>query len=349
MADEKATRGAPSQRPLSLVIKNGRRTPDEAAEQRLSTFERLHLENEARLEALGNGTDTRGFITRTLVQTTLPYREPKVEDHPNGFARRFQSFSLIIQAGSYTKTVEKVKGGRAVMETETHSYGFPYGSTPRLIVAWLCSEAMRQQSRIITLTDSQASFMRAIGMKNSTGGVRGTNTLLKDAMQRLFTARIITTSDRDAQKWRNGQFTIADDVELDDAIPWWAEDASTDRAPAWSSQINLSEKFYRDIVRSAVPVDLHVLKALHKSPMAMDIYSFLTWVNAFIEKPMELSWEGMAAQFGTSAQATRSFKQKWLEALAKVQVFYQPKVQVERTKLVILPSAPDVPKVKSKG
>ena len=191
--------------------------------------------------------------------------------------------------------------------------------------------------------------MRAIGMKNSTGGVRGTNTLLKDAMQRLFTARIITTSDRDAQKWRNGQFTIADDVELDDAIPWWAEDASTDRAPAWSSQINLSEKFYRDIVRSAVPVDLHVLKALHKSPMAMDIYSFMTWVNAFIEKPMELSWEGMAAQFGTSAQATRSFKQKWLEALAEVQVFYQPQVQIERTKLIILPSAPDVPKLQRKG
>jgi hypothetical protein len=35
--------------------------------------------------------------------------------------------------------------------------------------------------------------------------------------------------------------------------------------------------------------------------------------------------------------------------LTKVQVFYQPQVQIERTKLVILPSAPDVPKLERKG
>jgi hypothetical protein len=211
-------------------------------------------------------------------------------------------------------------------------------------VALLCSEALRQRSRHIKLADTRTDFMRAIGMKNNTGGIRGTGTLLKDAMQRLFSARIIATTAKESKQWRNSNFSRAEDSDIE-TIPWWGTRAgAANQGTLWASEILLSQRFYDDIVRSAVPVDLHVLTTLHKSPMAMDIYSFLTWVNAFIERPMELSWEGMAMQFGTSSQTLSSFKQRWLDAFKKVSIFYEPIIKVERSKLIIVPSATHIPK-----
>lgn len=316
-----------------------------AESRRVQTQKRLLLEHEQNLASVAPpGKNNLGFLSRTLVMTSLPYREPDVLKHPNGYARRFQSFSLIIQAGSYTKLESTVRNGKTIQEPVTLSYGFPYGSIPRLILAWLCSEAKIRKSPHIRLADSRAEFMRAIGMTRDTGGVRGTGTLLKDAMQRLFSARIISTTDKEAQKWKSTSFSIAESSDIE-TFPWWSG-KSDGQGSLWSTEVTLSQSFYEDILRSSVPVDMDVLRTLHKSPLSMDIYAFLTWVNAFITNPMELSWEGMAMQFGTNTKALSSFKQRWLEAYQRMSVFYAPPIKVQRNSLIIIPSNPHIEKRK---
>ena len=45
----------------------------------------------------------------------------------------------------------------------------PYGNFPRLILAWLCTEAVRTQSRVLVLGRSLAKFMKALGSTAAVG------------------------------------------------------------------------------------------------------------------------------------------------------------------------------------
>ena len=45
----------------------------------------------------------------------------------------------------------------------------PFGNFPRLILAWLCTEAVRTQSRELVLGRSLAKFMRELGIYSSGG------------------------------------------------------------------------------------------------------------------------------------------------------------------------------------
>ena len=60
---------------------------------------------------------------------------------------------------------------------------FSFGNLPRLILAWLCSEAVRTQSRVIVLGPSLAKFMKTLGVYTTSGE---TQTRLRNQMKRLF-------------------------------------------------------------------------------------------------------------------------------------------------------------------
>ena len=48
----------------------------------------------------------------------------------------------------------------------------PYGNLPRLLLAWVCTEAVRTQRRELILGDSLSAFMRSVGVYNGGGAVR---------------------------------------------------------------------------------------------------------------------------------------------------------------------------------
>ena len=45
----------------------------------------------------------------------------------------------------------------------------PFGNLPRLILAWVCSEAVRTQSRVLVLGKSLSDFMRTLDIYSSSG------------------------------------------------------------------------------------------------------------------------------------------------------------------------------------
>ena len=59
----------------------------------------------------------------------------------------------------------------------------PYGNLPRLILAWVSTEAVRTQSRELVLGKSLSEFMRTLGIYNSGGNPQ---TRLRNQMKRLF-------------------------------------------------------------------------------------------------------------------------------------------------------------------
>ena len=56
----------------------------------------------------------------------------------------------------------------------------PYGKPPALILAWLCTEAVRTQRRVLVLGASLSKFMRTLGINSTSGGVRGEQTRLRN-------------------------------------------------------------------------------------------------------------------------------------------------------------------------
>ena len=54
----------------------------------------------------------------------------------------------------------------------------PYGNLPRLILAWISTEAVRTQSRVLVLGASLSEFMRTLGMEDRSGSPRGDRTEL---------------------------------------------------------------------------------------------------------------------------------------------------------------------------
>ena len=53
----------------------------------------------------------------------------------------------------------------------------------------------------------------------------------------------------------------------------------------WDSRIELGEKFFHEIIRHPVPLDLNILKAMKRSSLGIDFYLWLTYRTFTVEAP----------------------------------------------------------------
>ena len=261
-----------------------------------------------------------GFMARGLVQATMPHRDTGQSHH----VRRNGDYSLIMAAGS-------------------PDVGLPYGSVPRLMLAWLATEAVRTKERELVLGDTMSMFMRELGLV-PTGGRWGTITRLKDQSHRLFSASIMcryTSTNRDASE----QFFIADSKDL-----WW-HTKEPKQAGLFQSTVKLSERFYNEIVQNPVPVDMRALKSLKQSPMALDIYCWLTYRMSYLKQTTAITWPQLQAQFGAgyadNENGIKNFQRSFTQQLKKVLVVYpEANIDTARGRLILKPSKPHVAKLK---
>jgi hypothetical protein len=275
--------------------------------ERLIT-EALAIEAESAQEA-----GALGFMARAMVQATLPHRKTP----GNEFERRNGAFTLSLMAPA--------------------KIGLPYGSVPRLLLSWLTTEAVRTQSRELELGDSLSAFMRELGLI-PTGGRWGSITRLKDQTRRLFASTVSATYEGEDRHAEMG-YRLADKSLL-----WWdAQDP--DQTALWRSSVTLTDAFYREIIEHPIPIDMRAIKALKQSPMALDIYCWLTYRTSYAKRPTTIPWEALAMQFGADYARTRDFRAAFLVELRRVAVVY-PGANVEPTEagLILRPGTPHIAK-----
>lgn len=255
-----------------------------------------------------------GFMARALVQATLPHRRAE----GNEFTRVNGSYTLSLLAPSHI--------------------GLPYGTIPRLLLSWMTTEAVRTKSRELVLGDSLSGFMAELDMM-ATGGRWGSITRLKGQMTRLFASSVTCTYD-DGQTW-----ALQSVKPVDSALLWWSPKAP-EQAALWKSVITLGEQFYKEIIERPVPIDMRALKALRKSPLALDIYLWLSYRMFYLHSPISIPWAALQGQFGADYTRLRDFKAAFLRELKKVLVVY-PEAKVaaveigaEGGALRLLPSKP---------
>ena len=163
---------------------------------------------------------------------------------------------------------KRVNGPYTLIMTAVGQTGLPFGNLPRLLLAWVCTEAVRTQSRELFLGPSLSGFMRRLDMAPIGGGSRGARTRLLDQMRRLFNAHIQLAYE-DEQVSASINSPVASRTEF-----WWNERKASERL-GWESKIEVGEKFFHEIIRHPVPLDLNTLTALKRSTLGLDLYLWL--------------------------------------------------------------------------
>lgn len=268
--------------------------------------EALAIEAQAAKEA-----GALGYMSRSLVQATLPHKQAK----GNEFTRKNGAFTLSLMAPS--------------------KIGLPYGSIPRILIAWIATEAVKSKNRELILGDSLSQFMEQLGLGRR-GGERGDITRLKNQMQRLFSCYISCTyTDDELAAGRN--LMVADDYKL-----WW-HPKDPNQISLFESTVTLSQRFYDELVNNPVPIDLRALKALKRSPMALDVYCWLTYRMSYLKRPTVIPWEALQMQFGADYSRTRDFKAAFLGEVRKVTTIYrEPNLSDQENGLLLRPSLPHI-------
>lgn len=273
-----------------------------------------------------------GFVGRALVQATLPYREP---DRALPFWGRGMGDAMLIIKPGY-----EVDPAHPHDPTKARSVGYPYGTIPRLLLAWLSTEAVRTKEPRIVLGDTLAEFMNSIGVTAHSGGKNGSITRLREMMKRLFAADMAIVQSGAGQDFRSGKFTVADEMNL-----WWSKQRP-DQAGLWQSTVTLSSRFFNEVTQHPVPVDLRALRALRQSPMSIDLYCWLTYRMFALRKPTTVPWEALRVQFGSGAERDRKFREILKRSLGQVlEVYPHAKVEPTQSGLLLSPSLTSVPRV----
>ena len=282
--------------------------------KKIPALEQLASEAFAQEQEEAKEAGALGFMARALVQATMPHSKPT----ESFFERTNGAFTLTMMAPP--------------------KVGLPYGTIPRLLMAWLTTEAVCWHSRDLILGDSLSDFMRQLGMV-PTGGRWGTITRLREQTRRLFTCSVSCLYE-DQQRQAGIGFTVTDSHIL-----WW-DPKSPEQADLFDSMVRLSERFYEEIIRRPVPIDLRALRSLSKSPLSIDIYVWLTYRMSYLRRETMIPWPALQLQFGANYHLTRQFKAAFLEHLRKViREYPEAKVEALDLGLRLLPSPTHVPRI----
>lgn len=268
--------------------------------------------------ALSDSEPERGYLARALFHTLLPHSDQKARE----WVRQNGNLSLYIQAGPRT--------------------GLPYGSYPRLIFAWMVTEAVRTRTPVLHLGDSLSVFMRALGLL-PTGGRWGTITQLKEQMQRLFSARLAIYRD-DVQ----GRGEKADMLDVAQKWELWWHPHDPEQAALWGSKVELGQSFFNEVVNHPFPIDMRILRAVKRSPLGIDLYTTLTYRVSYMKNATAISWEQLHKQIGadySGDHGLNEFTKAAKRELRKLKVAW-PQLQyaTPRGRLMLYPSEPSVSK-----
>ncbi|MGH9652381.1 MAG: replication protein RepA [Bryobacteraceae bacterium] len=241
-----------------------------------------------------------GFMARMLTLCSLPRTDPGGRLQ---YKRQNGPYKLIMIAGGDNR--------------------LPYGNLPRLLLAWVSTEAVRTQERELILGNSLSSFMRQLGMYSDSGGSRGDRTRLKQQIDRLFNSHVQLIYETQGHK-ATASSAVADQTDL-----WW-DYKKPQQDTLWQSRIRLGEAFFNEIIAHPVPLDMRILKEMRRSSLGLDLYMWLSYKTFSLysqgKKPERLPWERLFMQFGADPTKTddkyviRDFRKDVLRELKKLKL-----------------------------
>ncbi len=166
------------------------------------------------------------------------------------------------------------------------------------------------------------------------GGSSGNIYRFREQMRRLFPVTITCTH-------RSPDLGTAQDARfrLAEGLPLWWNPKCPELAALLETSVTLSSGFFQEITERPVPIDFRTLKAL-RSPLAMDIYCWVTYRMSYLERPSKtIPWRALQSQFGCHYTRTRTFKERFVDKIRQVLVFYpEARLTIRHSGIILRPS-----------
>ena len=258
-----------------------------------------------------------GFMARMLALCSLPRTNPGRRIQ---YKRANGPFTLYMTAG----------GGQRL----------PYGNLPRILLAWVSTEAVQTRSRDLILGRSLTEFMRRLDIFNDSGAMRRR---LRNQMGRLFGTRVeLIYEDKRVQRRAASNITTRSEF-------WW-NPRRPDAPALWDSKIRLGEDFFNEIITNPIPLDMNILKSLKRSSLGMDLYMWLSYRTFTLKKVTALRWRSLYRQFGaqpskaSDRRVVYDFRKDFLRELKKIKEAWPGlRYDTARGVLIIMPSKMPLP------
>ena len=309
-------------------LKVGRRIinlPAVRAAKKANLASRVHRRLIEPIELAEQDNEPRlSFQHTVFCQTGLPYRNPG--DERREWERQQGRVLLHVQAGHVANPATR----------RMLPVGLPWGAKPRLILAHLNAEALRQNSPDIQVESSLSAFVKRVRGFDGGREIR----FFKDQLTRLAAANIrlaLFRSDREAEQI---------ETKIINQFALWLEKDERQRV-LWPSTVRLSLDYFQSLLLHAVPLNEHDLAALAHSALAIDLYCWLAQRlhrvsparSAFIQ------WPALKQQFGPDYGRMSNFKPEFRKALAQVLTRYKAaKVELDECGVRLFNSPPPVTK-----
>lgn len=256
---------------------------------------------------------SHAFISNLMTQVSLPYRRPESKE--------------IVRHGP----------GHLTVTFSTSADCLPYGKYPRLFEMWACTmvktgdECFDPETNTLNLGTTFREFLRLLHIEVGGRQLR----TIKPQLERLF--RCVYTIDNSTSgttEIRN--VSVADRATID----WLAHEPQ--EHALFENTVQLSRKYVDYLRDSPVPVDLSIVAQLN-SPMALDVYWWLTHRYSYLHRRESIAWRRLYDQFG-STQDMKHFKQNFRKAVCDVRrVYPQAKIICGTNYVTLYPSATSVP------
>lgn len=298
----------------------------------------------------------RGCRVPTANEARFLQRAQAIQDvdprdaHSLGYAARLVTIATLPHRAQPGDHYERQNGGYRLIVQAVPGVGLPFGSYPRLLLSWLATEIVRTRRRELELGRSMARFLDELGLSRSGGRAMstsegrgrsaGTIWRLRRQIVRLFGSRFVLHHVSDTGEG-------VEILPVGDRIQLWAGEGSA----TFPSRVTVSEPFYDHVLRGPVPVDLRALRALKRSPLALDLYTWLTH-RAFVQQhggkaATAVPWSGLQGQFGADypldSRGRADFKKAFHLAYRRVQLVYpEARLDDHGDTLIVRPSVPHV-------
>jgi hypothetical protein len=248
-------------------------------------------------EAEAGDADAIAYVHAVLSQIGLP-RSPSKErvwTRSNGGAH------LTILAGGVIERGQRVE------------QPLPQGPYARLIMADICTYAVRYKTPVVPMEASVSAYMRNRLRLFPGGGKRGTYTSFKREAQALAAVHMELSAEYGGKRTH----TKAPPIESFDA---WVVDEGEQQA-LWPCELELSGKFFASLQTHAAPIDMRAYRALSHSALAQDIYTWLAHRLPRLKSQLGLPWAVLAEQFG-GYSSTKKFREDFMLRLREVRAVY---------------------------
>ena len=260
----------------------------------------------------GSAVSMAGHVYSGWCMLGLPYRRPKGE--------RDQIWRITTDYADITVQSGTIKRS----DGSTEYAGVPYGSYARMALIALQSEALEQSSRDIELGETAYNALRRLGLPD--GGKVAE--LALGQLEKLARCHVSFRIGTDLTGLEINERLVEAFIYDHDGKPF-------------IKKVRLSTAFYEGLRRHPVAIDRSAVHRIRNSPVALDIYLWLSYRLPALEKERAITWSALHKQFGHGIGVMRFFKRPFAENLELARSVYPAaNFALTPTGIVLRPSPP---------